>query len=89
MHSDIRQPIDFAIKLTVKYLSFIYSTYMRVSNFGQIFNSKKSLRLIRGSTYTRVYTVITHEVFFWGGGPKVFFAGVFLGGLKYPVTPPT
>ena len=30
---------------------------MRVSNFGQILNSKKSLRLIRGSTYTRVYTV--------------------------------
>jgi len=31
---------------------------MRVSNFGQNKASKMALRLIRGSTYTRVYTVI-------------------------------
>jgi hypothetical protein len=33
-----------------------HSTYTRVSNFGQNMNSKMTLRLIRGSTYTRVYT---------------------------------
>jgi hypothetical protein len=32
---------------------------MRVFNFGQNFHSKFPLRLIRGSTYTRVYTVVT------------------------------
>ena len=31
---------------------------MRVSNLRQNMDSKKTLRLIRGSTYTRVYTVI-------------------------------
>jgi hypothetical protein len=30
---------------------------MRVSNLRQNMDSKKTLRLIRGSTYTRVYTV--------------------------------
>jgi hypothetical protein len=34
------------------------STYMRVSNFGQNMGPKMALRLICGSTYTRVYTVI-------------------------------
>ena len=34
-----------------------YSTYMRASNFGHILGSHLSVRLIRGSTYTRVYTV--------------------------------
>ena len=31
---------------------------MRVSNFGHNLDSKMVLRLIRGSTYTRVYTVV-------------------------------
>jgi hypothetical protein len=30
---------------------------MRVSNFGQNIDPKMTIRLIRGSTYTRVYTV--------------------------------
>jgi hypothetical protein len=30
---------------------------MRVSNFGQNMDCKMVLRLIRGSTYTQVYTV--------------------------------
>jgi hypothetical protein len=30
---------------------------MRVSNFGQKLDCKMVLRLVRGSTYTRVYTV--------------------------------
>jgi hypothetical protein len=33
------------------------STYMRVNNFGLFFGFKNIIRLIRGSTYTRVYTV--------------------------------
>jgi hypothetical protein len=36
-----------------------HSTYTRVSNFGHILGSKMALRLICGSTYTRVYTVPT------------------------------
>ena len=35
---------------------------MRVSNFGQNMASKMALRLIRGSTYTRVYTVDNNEI---------------------------
>ena len=34
-----------------------HSTYTRVSDFGQNLGSKMALRLICGSTYTRVYTV--------------------------------
>ena len=36
---------------------FLNSTNPRVSNLVQYFSSKMTLRLIRGSTYTRVYTV--------------------------------
>jgi hypothetical protein len=36
---------------------FITSTYTRVSNFGPKSTSNLLVRLIRGSTYTRVYTV--------------------------------
>jgi hypothetical protein len=36
----------------------IHSTYTRVFNLGQNIESKMMIRLIRGSTYTRVYTVI-------------------------------
>ncbi len=36
---------------------FNHSTYTRVFNFGQNIESKMTIRLIRGSTYTRVYTV--------------------------------
>jgi hypothetical protein len=32
-------------------------TYMRASHFGQKIDYKLTIRLIRGSTYTRVYTV--------------------------------
>jgi hypothetical protein len=39
-------------------LLFSHSTYMRVFNFGQNIDSKMIIRLIRGSTYTRVYTVM-------------------------------
>ncbi len=42
-----------------------YSTYMRASNFGHILGSHLSVRLIRGSTYTRVYTVIGFGVTDW------------------------
>jgi hypothetical protein len=36
-------------------------TYTRVSNFRQNVDSKISLRLIRGSTYTRVYTKLLYQ----------------------------
>ena len=35
-----------------------FSTYTRVSNFGQNSSFRMTVRLIRGATYTRVYTVI-------------------------------
>jgi hypothetical protein len=37
---------------------FVNSTYMRVNDFVHFLCLKNVIRLIRGSTYTRVYTVI-------------------------------
>ena len=38
------------------------STYTRVSNFEQNIDNFLEIRLIRGSTYTRVYTVIKTSI---------------------------
>ena len=43
---------------------FFTSTYTRVSNFGQHLSSEITIRLIRGATYTRVYTVYIIFEFF-------------------------
>jgi hypothetical protein len=37
---------------------FLTSTYTWIFNFGHKIVSKLAIRLIRGSTYTRVYTVL-------------------------------
>jgi len=39
-------------------LHFVNSTYMRVNDFVHFLCLKNVIRLIRGSTYTRVYTVL-------------------------------
>src|SRR6218665_318758 len=41
--------------------AFTSSTYSRVVDFGHYFSPKSTLRLIRESTHTRVYTVLTDE----------------------------
>ena len=41
-----------------KFFLILNSTYTQVSNFGKDLSSKMTIRLIRGATYTRVYTVI-------------------------------
>ncbi len=53
-----KNPCQCATILSCKLLfSFTHSTYTRVSNFGLNIEPKLAIRLIRGSTYTRVYTV--------------------------------
>ncbi len=39
-------------------IQFMELTYMRVSNFGRNIDSKMTIRLMRGSTYTQEYTVL-------------------------------
>ncbi len=45
MYYYVKRPFDFATKKAVWYFGFLNLTYMRVSNFGQNFDSKKSLPL--------------------------------------------
>ena len=44
--------------LNKSWFCFFDSIYTRVSNLGQILSSKEAIRLIRGATYARVYTVL-------------------------------
>jgi|688.fasta_scaffold418333_1 hypothetical protein len=57
MHFTRKISFNFEAELPKNFLINPPSTYTRVSNFGQNMDFKMALRLICGSTYTRVYRV--------------------------------
>ena len=54
--------LNLELGLNNSWFCFFDSTYTQVSKLGQILSSKEAIRLIRGATYTRVYTVLYIEI---------------------------
>src|SRR6218665_840508 len=68
----------FSMELNMLNFAFAFtsSTYTRVVDFGHYFSPKSTLRLIRESTCTRVYTVLREDLrrmFRWSQDWKLLF----------------